>query len=742
MTSNVSRSNSGGPLSRWARFAATHPWHVIGGWMAIIVLMAVLSTAFGGSYTSVFSIPNSETQDAIELLDERFPAASGDTANIVFHANDAPISDPAVQDEISAVVAQAKELPGVISVTGPADNPAQVSPDGQTAFATLQYGVSAMEITPEDVTPLFDLVDASSSDTLQVETGGQIVTAGETPELGSSEIIGIAIAMIVMLAMFGSVIAMGLPIITALIGVGIGMLAMPLLAHTFTMNNAITPAFLSMMGLGVGIDYALFIVNRYRDNLLHGQDPISATEVAINTAGRSIAFAGITVAIGLLGLSLIGLPFVTGLGITGSVVVLISVLIAIFLMPALLGLVGTRILAWRIPGLGGGNGDRNSFWFRWGRALQTRPGIISVVSIVLLLIVAMPYFDMNLNLSDAGNNPETMHSRRSYDLMQQGFGPGSNGPLLIVIEQQGGLSPENLEAISASLQSVDGIAMATPPMPNEAGDTAILQVIPTTGPQDAKTEDLIHNLRQNVLPNAIEGTDMTTYVAGSTAANIDLSQQISDRMPLFYAVVIGLSFVVLMAVFRSLIVPFKAALTTLLSVGASFGAVVAVFQWGWLQGLLGVDGTGPIESFLPMIMFGVLFGLSMDYEVFLLSRVHEEHGKGASAQEAMLDGIGYSGKVVAAAGTIMGAVFLSFVLENLRMLQMIGFGLGVAILIDAFIVRLILVPAIMTVLDERAWYFPSWLQRIVPRLNVEGTPVPASSETIEETTGLEQPFAS
>jgi RND superfamily putative drug exporter len=304
--------------------------------------------------------------------------------------------------------------------------------------------------------------------------------------------------------------------------------------------------------------------------------------------------------------------------------------------------------------------------------------------------------------------------------MEQGFGPGSNGPLLVVVEQDGGLDQAALASLTTTLQGTSGIAMASPAMPNEDGTTAIIQVVPTTGPQDTATEDLIHSLRDNILPASTTDSGMTTYVAGSTAANIDLSQRISDRMPLFYAVVVGLSVILLTVVFRSVVVPVKAALTTLLSVGAAYGAVVSVFQWGWLQGLLGIEGTGPIESFLPMILFGVLFGLSMDYEVFLLSRVHEEHVHGTAARPAMLDGVGYSGKVVAAAGAIMGSVFLSFVLEGVRMLQLIGFGLGVAVLIDAFIVRLVLVPAMMTVLGERAWVFPASLDRIVPNINVEG----------------------
>lgn len=703
----------------------------------LIALLAVTSSVFGGSYTAVFSIPDSETQAAIELLEERFPTAAGDSATLVFHARDAAITDPAIQQEIAAILDQAGQLPGVIAVMGPSENPAQIAPDGTIGYATLQYAVAATEVEQGDVDALFDLVDAASTDQLQVEVGGQIVTAGEIPELGSSEIVGIAFAMVIMLVMFGSVIAMGLPIVTALIGVGVSLLAMPLFANLFTMHSLISSAFLSMMGLGVGIDYALFIVNRFRDNLIHGHDIEDSVSLAVDTSGRSVIFAGVTVAIGLLGLALIGIPFVTGLGVTGAVVVLISVTVAIFLMPAILGLAGTRILAWRIPGLGQTRTDKTGFWFRWGRAVQSRPGVISVVTSALLLLVATPYLDMELRLTDAGNNPESMYSRRAYDLLEAGFGSGLNGPLLLVLEDDRPLNPDELGGITEALAEIDNVAAVTPAVPNADGNTAIIQLIPRTGPQDPETEALIHQLRSEVLPTVTRDTDMTPYVAGATAASIDLSQKISDRMPIFYGVVIGLSVILLAVVFRSLVVPLKAALTTLLSVGATFGAVVAVFQWGWLQGLFGIEGTGPIETFMPMILFGVLFGLSMDYEVFLLSRVHEEHAHGVNAKTAMLDGVGYSGKVVAAAGAIMGAVFLSFMLEDMRILQLMGFGLGIAVLVDAFIVRLILVPAVMTVLDERAWSFPDWLDRVVPNINVEGTDI-----DMDDNVGLDPSFPS
>lgn len=741
-----------GPLARWARFAALNPWKVISGWVVVIALVALLANAYGGEYTASFSLPGSESEKAIGILMEKFPDAAGDSANIVIQAKDGDITSPASQEQIQQIVSSAAGLDGVGVVITPLDVLAdptalpanvqalptnqggsmQLSEDGSMALITLQYGVSAIEVAPEDVASLFELVDGANSDVLRVEVGGQIAAMGEFPELGSNEIFGIIAAMVILLVMFGSVIAMGLPIITALVGVGVSVITLPLFANTFTMSSDITTAFLSMMGLGVGIDYALFIVNRYRDNLIQGQTPADAATVAINTAGRSVAFAGTTVAIGLLGLSVIRIPFVTGIGIAGSVVVVISVLVAIFLMPAILGLVGTSILKWRIPGLGRSNGDRNTIWFRWGRFIQGKPGIVTVVTVLILAALATPVVDMHLGLSDSGNNPETMHTRRAYDLMKEGFGPGANGPLLVVVESESGFNQQDAMGMYMQLLQVEGISSVMP-MVNEEGNAAILQITPTTGPQSKETEDLIHTLRGDILPQFTDGTDVRAYVGGATAANIDLSEIMADRMIQFFGVVIGLSVLVLVIVFRSIFVPIKAAFTTLASVGAAFGALVVVFQWGWAQNLLGIDGTGPVESFMPMILFGVVFGLSMDYEVFLLSRVHEEHAHGVDAKSAMLDGIGYSGKVVAAAGAIMAAVFLSFILGDMRMIQMLGFGLGFAILVDAFIVRLALVPALMTLVGEKGWWMPAWLDKILPTINVEGTTEPDPTAQIEPT---------
>jgi RND superfamily putative drug exporter len=711
-------------VARWARYAARHHWRVIGVWLALLVVLGVASSALGGSYVDTFELPGSESQDAVDLLGQKFPAVSGDSATIVFQ-DAAGVRDPAVQSRIEGVLSQAATLPEVVAVTSPYQNPAQISADGTIAYATLQYDTSANDVAKSSVDQLFNLVDGASGNGLTVEAGGTVVSANETTTSDTtSELIGIAVAMVILLLIFGSVVAMGLPIVTALIGLGIGLLTAPLFANFLTFNSDVTDVIIAMIGLGVGIDYALFIVNRYRDGLLAGKSVEDATVRAIDTSGRAVVFAGTTVAIALLGLAVIGIPFLTGLGAAGSIVVVASVLVAIFLMPAILGLVGTRVLRWRIPGLGGAPRGEDGFFFRWGRFIQRRPGIISAVVIAVLLVIAIPFFSMRLGLPDDGDNPTSMHSRRAYDLMTEGFGPGSNGPLLIVVEQNSGINPALIQSLQSAIHSAPDVAAVTPATTNQAGDTAVFDVIPSSAPTDAATTDLVKHLRANVVPQVLAGSGAQAFVGGSTALNIDISDQIASRQLYFFALVIGLSMILLAVVFRSVVLPVKAALMNLLTMGAAFGSVVAVFQWGWFASLLGVAEKGPILAFLPILLFAIVFGLSMDYEVFLISRVHEEYSHGRPARRAMLLGLGYSGKVVAAAGAIMTSVFLSFVLSDSVITKEIGFGLGVAIIYDAFLVRLILVPAVMTLLGDKAWYMPKWLDRILPRVNVEGAPDP------------------
>ncbi len=714
----TTRTHPSGLLVRWATVAFRHKWRVFSAWAVLIALAVGLSSAFGTEYATTLVLPGTEAQRAVDVLNDRFPSAAGDSATIVFQAN-AGVDDPSMRSRIETFLAETATLPNVVTVSAPYDDPSAVSDDGAMAYATVQYDKPTNDVDVESVRTLLALVERSSGEGLQVEAGGPITNAAADATMSNSELIGIAVAMVILLLMFGSIIAMGLPIITAVVGLALALVLAPVVANSFTLTGGITDAFIAMIGLGMGIDYALFILNRYRDGLLDGFTVEQAAVRAINTSGRAVVFAGITVAIGLLGLTAMGLPFVTGIGVAGAIAVIVSVAVAIFLMPAVLALVGRSVLRWRIPGLGRRTEGQNAFWWRWGRIVQRRPAPIAAVLVLLLTVVSIPYFDMQLGLSDDGNAATDQPVRRSYDLLSQGFGPGFNGPLLLVLEQDGPISTDALDDLTSALQATEGVDGLSPVTLNEAGDTALVQVFPTTGPQDEATGTLIARLREDVLPTTLGDSGGTATIGGLTAVGIDLSDKISSRLPIFFAVVIGPTMLLLTLVFRSVVIPVKAALMNFLSVGVAYGAVVAVFQWGWGKDLLGVAKEGPVEAWLPMLMFGIIFGLSMDYELFLLSRVQEERRRHGDSRLAMLAGVGLTGKVVAAAGAIMAAVFFAFVLGDDRAIKELGFGLGVAILVDAFLIRLVLVPAVMTMLGDKAWYIPAWLDAILPHLNVD-----------------------
>ena len=674
-----------------------------------------------GTFVDSFKIPGAESQKAVDLLSERFPSQAGDSARIVVKA-DAGVNDPAVKARIDQLVADASQLPEVAGVTSPYDNPGAISENGQLAYIQVQYDKVANEIDKASVDQLLALVDDASGDGLRVEVGGQVVSAQEQAFGGKSEIIGIIAAMLILLIAFGSVVAMGVPIVTALLGLVIGIMLTVLAANFWDMST-FTLSFIAMIGIGVGIDYSLFIVTRYREGLHSGHTIEDSIARAVDTAGRAVIFAGTVVAIALLGLIAIGIPFVGALGIAAAIVVITSVFIAIGLVPAVLGLVGKRIDKWKVPFLSSGYDTKHEgVWFRWARTVQRRPWAFAIASAAILLILAIPFLSIRLGSSDDGNNPTELHTRRAYDLLAEGFGPGFNGPLLIVVEHDGGLAQADLDQLASAMQSADGVAAVSPPITNEAGDTAIIQVTPSTAPQDAKTTDLVNTLRDDVIPTVpvTEGTNV--YVGGATAAFTDVDEKITERMPYFFLIVIGLSFLILMTVFRSVVIPVKAALLNLLSIGAAYGIVVAVFQWGWAGSFFQVEKEGPIESFLPMMLFAILFGLAMDYEVFLLSRIHEEYLHTKDAHKSITMGLGLTSRVIFAAAAIMMAVFFSFVMEDTRVIKEFGLGLGVAILIEATLIRLFLFPAVMELLGDKAWYMPKWLDRILPHISIEGPP--------------------
>lgn len=718
----MSQSNApqDGLLVRLSRAAVRHRWAVLAAWVVVAGALGFLSLAFGGRFVDTFTIPGTESQKATNILEERFPSRAGDTAQLVFDSEEG-VRSPEARAEIGGVISKARELPGVTGVSSPFEVPGAISEDGNIAYATLQYDVQAAEVEEESVDELTELADSADGGGLTVEVGGQVVSTSEIVTPRESEVVGVAAAAVILLLAFGSVVAMGLPILTALTGLGTGVLIITLVAR-FTDLSTVTPAFAAMIGIGVGIDYALFVVTRFRESLADSSSVEEAVAHAMDTAGRSVVAAGGVVVISLLGLFYVGIPFVAALGFAAAIVVSLAVLVAVSLLPALFGLSGRNIDRWRVPSLGSGDDTgRSSLAYRLGRRIQRHPVPFAIVAAAFLLLLAVPALDMRLGLSDDGNNPTSFDSRRAYDLLAEGFGPGFNGPLLIAAENdEGSIGKSTLESLSRNLGQAEGIDSVTPPRTNEGGGAAVITAYPTTAPQSKQTADTVENLRQDVIPRALDDTAASAYVGGITAGGIDMSDRIGERMPVFFGLVIGLSFLLLMAIFRSIAVPVKAAAMNLLSIGAAYGVMVTIFQWGWGMVLLGLAKAGPIDAFVPVMLFAVLFGLSTDYEVFLVSRIRESYVNSGDPHGSVAEGLGVSARVITAAAAIMISVFLSFVVAEDRIIKEFGVGLAVAVLLDATVIRLVLVPSIMTFLGRLNWSFPRWLDGLLPDINVEG----------------------
>ena len=722
-----------GPLAAWGRYAARHAGRVLIAWTVLVVVLGVVGYNERGRFADDLQLPGAESQAARDLLEQRFPQQAGDPATLVFHAP-AGFDDPAVRARVEQLLVQAAALPEVVAVVSPYEpGGAAISRDRTIAFAALQYTGRGSEVADSSIDALFKLVDGASAPEVQLEVGGAVVQAGEVVPPGRAEVIGLAVGAVILIIAFGSVVAMGLPMVTALFSLGTGLVVVLLLARVLAMST-FTPAFASMIGIGVGVDYALLVVTRYRSELAHGQPVVEAVAVAIDTAGRAVIFAGSAVVIALLALFTFGIEFVAAIGVAGATVVAASVLVAVTLLPALLGLAGTRIDRWTIRAFHSTETrDGSGVWYGLAARVQRHPVVSLTAALALLLVMAAPVLDMRLGFSDSGNNPESLHSRRAYDLLARGFGPGFNGPFVVAVE----LPPEGDDATLARLTEVfsaaEGVAFASPARMSPKGDAAVISVVPAGSPQDESTAQLLDRLRDHVIPEATAGTEVRAYVGGITATFGDLGDRIASRLPLFLAIVIGLSFVLMMVVFRSIAVPIKAAAMNLLSIGAAYGVLVAIFQWGWLSGPLGTGGPGPIESFLPMMLFAVLFGLSMDYEVFLLSRIRENYVHGMDNSQSVTHGVSQTARVITAAAAIMVAVFLSFALSEGRIIKEFGVGLGVAIFVDATIVRLVLVPSVMELLGDVNWWFPRWLDRILPSVQIEGAHemVPAGADDRE-----------
>jgi putative drug exporter of the RND superfamily len=724
-------------LERIARWSYRHRWRMLLLWIAALVAAIALQATVGGEYSQDFSLPGAESQAAFDLLEESFPEVAGDTADIVFKAEQG-VDDPEVQSAMEGLFAEIQDVSRVEGIDSPysEQGQGQISQDGTIAFATVHFSVVENQAVPPEIgTEIVSLAQDVDVDGLTIEPGGSVIIFSEFQEPGGAEGIGILFAIIILLIAFGSVLAMGLPIGTALFGIAIGLSLVMLFANFLSVPE-FTPQLASMIGIGVGIDYALFIVTRYRQQLHHGLDPEQATLVAIDTAGKAVLFAGTTVVISLLGILLMGFAFVEGLAVGGAATVAVTMIAAVTLLPALLGFVGRGIDRWRLPWF---HQDESRFEqslsYRWSRVVQRFPWPAAVAGLTVLIVMAIPLFSLRLGFADASAGSTERSSRRAYDLLSEGFGPGFNGPLLLATPVDSDQDVAELGELNELLSETDGIAAVTQPFVNEAGDAAVMTAFPTTAPQDEATTKLVERLRADVIPEVDDGNPI--YVGGFTAGIVDFSEANADRLPTLLMVVIGLSFLLLVVVFRSIVVPLKAAIMNLLSIGAAYGAVVAIFQWGWLQEVVGIENSGPIEAWVPMMLFTILFGLSMDYEIFLLSRIREEYIRTGNNKVAVANGLATTARVITAAAAIMVALFLTFVYGfEERAIKLFAVGLAVAIFVDATIVRMVLVPATMELLGDANWWLPKWLDRILPKIQIEGEEA-VVSHVIEETGGEE-----
>jgi RND superfamily putative drug exporter len=720
-----------GLLARLTRASAHHPWRTLAIWLVAIVAIVVSSQTFGGKLVNDFSIPNSDAQRATDLLQSRFPAQAGDSAQIIFSAPGG-LRAPEARRAITAALSSAAHIPGVTSSGNPyTGSSGAISTSGRIGYAFVQFREQAYMVPKASVTRLEHQISAAvAGHGITVAYSGQVIQAAQPVEAGSSELIGLGAALLVLLIVFGTIVAAGLPVILALTSLGLG-LSLLTLAAALTHFNTITPTLATMIGLGVGIDYSLFIVTRFRQALHDGMAPEDAAATAGATAGRAVIFAGVTVAISISGLAVIGLDFVTKLGLGAAIAVLTTVVTAVTLLPAVLRLLGHRIDRLRVPFVRSRDdsaaGREHTLVARWGRFVTGHARSTALAAVLLLTALAIPAVTLHLGSSDAGSDARGSTMRQAYDLLARGFGPGFNGPLLVAVDTGGDKAVGS--RLASSFRHDPGVASVPPLVFNRAGNTALITVFPTTEPQSAATSDLVSRLRHQVVPAVLGSTRAHAFIGGQTAAFDDIAGQISSRLPLFLLVVVGITFLVLSMAFRSVVIALKAALATVFSALAAFGALTLVFQHGYGLSLIGLDRTAPIESFLPVIMLAILFGLSMDYEVFLVSRIREEYVHGDAPRGAITHGMAAIGRVVVAAATIMATVFFSFLLGDNRVIKEFGLALGVAIVTDAFVVRLTLVPAVMYLLDGRAWYMPRWLDRILPRVTIEP---PTRSDPVQD----------
>lgn len=690
----------------------------------VLAVAAVLGAAqfAGGEFSEEFGVPGTESHAAQEALQERFPEQSGGSARLVFHSPDGQLADPDQAAAVAATLESVRSIPTVSVVGDPLQGRGgSVSTDGTIGFADVRYGLPIGELGSDAVDELDAAVQVGRDGGLEVELSGELPSYFQSPQLGGAELtLKIAAALVIMLVAFGSIIATGLPLGLALFGLAAGAGLIRLLAAVVDVPSS-SLLIGVMLGLGAGIDYALFIVTRHRQNLVEGVEVLDSIGRATATAGQAVVFAGGTVIIAIGGLVVAGIPAATVMGASAAIVVAVMVLASITLLPALLGFAGESIDRFRLPGMQARvEAGEDNAWGRWARHVAERPWRYLVASVLLLGLFAVPVLDMRLAMPDASTAAEDDTRRQAHELLVEGFGAGFSGPLVLTIDLPDDQAMDTLTALRDRIADDPQVAQVSPAMPNAARDTAVMQVTPRTGPSEPQTEDLVHRLRDDTIPAVLAGTDAEARIGGITASNIDLTERAGERLPWFIATIITLSLLLLMMVFRSIWVPVKAALMNVLSIGAGYGAVVAVFQWGWLGGLFGLEGPVPVVSMVPMLMFAILFGLSMDYEVFLLSRTREEYLRSGDNTDSVVAGISNTARVITSAALIMIVVFTGFALGDNIIVQQIGLGLAVAVFVDATIVRVVLVPSTMVLLGDRNWWMPEWLGRLLPHLDIEG----------------------
>jgi len=713
-------------VASFALWCYRHRVIVVIAWLAVLISVVGTERAVGSAYSDTFTLPGTESSRALSLLASALPKQAGDSDTIVWRVRSGSVSDPGVQARIKALSQKVAAVPSVATVRsayGPG-GAAQISRDGKTAYATVAFTKLAQSIPKNDVRRVIDLVRGAGTSSLQVEIGGQAIEQASWTPPSNSVAIGLIAAAIIILLAFGSLLGMVLPLLAAVVALGTATFTIDLFSHLVSVAT-IAPTLAALIGLGVGIDYALFIITRHRDGLRAGLSPEEAAVRSLNTAGRAVLFAGGTVCVALLGLLVLRLSFLNGMAYASVITVVLTMATALTLLPALLGFMGPRVLSRRerrrLTESGPQDGHTTGFWARWARFVSRRPIILALAAIVVMLTLASPVLNLRLGLSDAGNDPASSTTRKAYDLLAAGFGPGSNGPLLLVAQVGTPADTAAFGKLTQTLQRVPGVA-AVAPFPSRPGaKVAVVEVIPTTAPQDVHTSDLIKHLRSTVIPAAEQGSGLRVLVGGATAIFDDFAAIISAKLPLFIGVIVGLGFLLLLIAFRSLLVPATAAVMNLLAAGASFGVVVAFFQWGWGADRLGLGRPGPVEAFLPVIMLAVLFGLSMDYQVFLVSRMHEEWVHTHDNRHSVILGQATTGRVITAAAAIMISVFAAFVFGGQRVIAEFGIGLAAAVFLDAFVLRTVLVPSVMHLFGRANWWLPRAVDRRMPHLSVEPT---------------------